>query len=38
MLETEGHGRFDVSTMPSGVYFVEVETDRGVFVRKLVVH
>jgi hypothetical protein len=37
VLETEGHGRFDVSTLPSGVYFVEVETGRGVFVRKLIV-
>lgn len=35
--ESKGHGRFDVSALPSGVYFVEVETDRGVFVRKLVV-
>ena len=37
VLETEGHGQLDVSTLPSGVYFVEVETDRGVFVRKLIV-
>ena len=37
VLKTEGHGRFDVSTLPGGVYFVEVETQRGVFVRKLVI-
>jgi hypothetical protein len=37
VLKAEGHGRFDVSTLPSGVYFVEVETGRGVFVRKLMV-
>ena len=37
VLETQGNGQFDVRTLPGGVYFVEVETDRGVFVRKLVV-
>jgi hypothetical protein len=37
VLETEGQGQLDVSALPSGVYFVEVETDRGVFVRKLIV-
>lgn len=38
LAERKRHGRFNVSTLPSGVYFVEVETDRGVFVRKLVVN
>ena len=37
VLETEGHGELDVRTLAGGVYFVEVETNRGVFVRKLVV-
>lgn len=37
VLENEGHGQLDLSGVQSGVYFVEVETDRGVFVRKLMV-